>query len=158
MNTFVTRALPLLLICFSGASIAGKVPVITNSSLGINGMTIPSGTTSAPSPAAPAAQSVAPSVSLPPSVMTSVLSNGEGQQGTSGASGGLISPTTAQVIDAVVTMSSATNFSPEQASAAISKISSILNNVELAPNQSAQLIEFRESLEAAINPQPQTER
>lgn len=132
---------------------AGKVPVIPGNSLGLSGITIPAGTTSAPSPAAPAAVSVAPSVSLPPSVVSIVDPTGSTTGDTKSAGPGL-TITVPQTITAVTTLTNAASFTPSQASQAISKINSILSNVDLTPKQAEQMIQLRESMEQRLSPEP----
>ena len=150
MNRLGRAAALCALLGASPAGFAGKVGVINNESYGLNGLTLPSNVTSAPSPAAPAsggATSVAPSVSVPPAVSNAIISAAGGTDRS--AVGGQVAPTMAQTINALSTMVAPGSFSPGQASAAISKITSILNNVDLTPSQATQMIQLREALEAS---------
>ena len=149
MNRLGRAAALCALLGASPAGFAGKVGVINNESYGLNGLTLPSNVTSAPSPAAPAVGgvSVAPSVSVPPAVSNAIISAAGGTDRS--AVGGQVAPTMAQTINALSTMVAPGSFSPGQASAAISKITSILNNVDLTPSQATQMIQLREALEAS---------
>lgn len=131
---------------------AGKVPVIPGNSLGLSGITIPSGTTSAPSPAAPATVSATPSVSLPASVVN-VINTTTGDAGPTGAAPTITVP---QTVTAVTTLTNTASFTPGQASQAISKINSILSNVDLTPKQAEQMIQLREAMEQRLSPEPTT--
>ena len=127
---------------------AGKVPVIPGQALSLSGITVPTSTSSAPSPAAPAVTSSVPSISLPTSVTNAVLGESESSQSEkSNNSANQPLLTIAQTLDAVTRFSDAASFSTDQASKAIGLINSVLINAGLTTAESAQLIQLRESLE-----------
>ena len=138
-------------VCVTQFAIAGKVAVIPGNSLGLSGITIPQNVTSAPSPAAPNAVSVAPTVALPVNVVTLIQGNDTVSESNSGSTGIVVQPTTTQLISVLSTSTGVESFSVNQAQTAINKISSILNNVELDVAQTAQMIELRESFESFIS-------
>ena len=137
--------------CVTQFAIAGKVAVIPGNSLGLSGITIPQNVTSAPSPAAPNAVSVVPTVALPMNVVTLIQGNDTVSESNSGSTGIVVQPTTQQLISVLSTSTGIESFSVSQAQTAINKISSILNNVELDVAQTAQMIELRESFESFIS-------
>jgi len=138
-------------VCVTQFAIAGKVAVIPGNSLGLSGITIPQNVTSAPSPAAPNAVSVAPTVALPMNVLTLIQGNDTVSESNSGSTGIVVQPTTTQLISVLSTSTGIESFTVSQAQTAINKISSILNNVELDVAQTAQMIELRESFESFIS-------
>ncbi len=128
--------------------------MINNDSYGLSGQTLPSNISSASSSTVSVGSiSATPSVTVPPAVSTAVITAVGGGTRTSpdGNGDGVPVPTMAQTIDALSTLAEPGAFSPSQATAAISKITSIINNVDLTPSQTAQMIQLRESLETSVN-------
>ena len=151
MKTWIKTLIGMACVCLTQFSTAGKVPVVPGNSLGLSGITIPQNVTSAPSPAAPSAVSVSPTVALPANVVTLISGNDTVNEANPGSAEIVVQPTTQQLISVLSASTEIDSFSVSQAQTAINKISSILNNVELDVAQTAQMIELRESFESFIS-------
>ena len=151
MKSWTKTLIGIGCVCLTQFATAGKVPVVPGNSLGLSGITIPQNVTSAPSPVVPSAVSAAPTVTLPANVVTLIPQADAPSDGSTGSAEILIQPTTQQLISVLSTNSRVESFSVGQAQTAINKISSILNNVDLDVDQTAQMIELRESFETLVS-------
>jgi len=155
MKKYLGAMVLILNLVSNNQSYAGKVAVVPGNSLGLSGITIPQNISSAPSPATASISSptIAPSVTLPTSVITLLPAEGSetSSQGSESTKGISINPTTQQLVTALSEGTDVSAFTVSQAATAINKISSIINNADLTTEQTAALIQLRESFETFIS-------